>query len=141
MPGGEFVDRRPKEARIVFGQQDVFHFKIHLCLGREGKRKRRPAICGTFRPNPASVTKNDPPDAGQSDARALELHAAMQALKHAEEFVGVFRIETDAIVPNESYCFTAAIGNAADFNFAATLGFGGLQTGGRLFLGVSVIAV
>jgi len=45
---------------------------------------------------------NDPLDIRQADARALELVLAVQALKHAEQFVGITRIESRAVVANEN---------------------------------------
>src|SRR5436190_5282807 len=60
-----------------------------LFLGGERKRKRRAAIHGPLSPGSAAVTKNDSLYVGQSDACAVELVAAVQALKYAEELVGV----------------------------------------------------
>ena len=48
---------------------------------------------------------NDAMDVRESDARAFELVLAVQALKHAEKFVGMLRVETSAIVANEKSRF------------------------------------
>ena len=42
---------------------------------------------------------------------------AVQALKHAEEFAGILRIKTRAVVANENHRFAFATGSATDFDF------------------------
>ena len=83
----------------------------------DGKVKSRAAVHRAFRPGPAAVPVNDALDIGQPDARALELVLAVQALKHAEQFVGISRIETRAVVANEDHRFAVAAGSATDFDF------------------------
>src|ERR1039458_9691619 len=69
----------------------------------DGKVKCRAAVHRAFRPCPAAVPMNDALDIGQADACALKLVVAVQALKHAEQFAGITRIETGAVVPNEDH--------------------------------------
>src|SRR5205807_142648 len=49
-------------------------------------------------PHPAAVTRDDPVHDRQADSGALERLLRMQALKHAEEPVGVAHVEADAVV-------------------------------------------
>ncbi len=69
------------------------------------------AVAGAaFRPDPASVTRDDPPDDRQADAGAREIVRAMQALEDSEQFVDILHIEAYAIVMNmieafRSRCF------------------------------------
>jgi hypothetical protein len=46
----------------------------------------------------------------QANACALKLVLIMEALEDAEQFLGVVRIETGAVVPDEDYCLGASIG-------------------------------
>ena len=47
---------------------------------------------------------NDPLDRGESYAGALKFLIAVKPLKCSEKFIGVFRVESCAVVPNENYC-------------------------------------
>src|SRR5688500_13208636 len=54
-----------------------------------------------FRPGSAAMTRGNSPHNGQANASALEVPAGVQSLKDAEQFVGVLRIEADAVVLHE----------------------------------------
>src|ERR1039458_6296059 len=54
-----------------------------------------------FRPDAAAVTLDDALDDGQAHAAAFKLIGRMQALKDAEEFVGVRHLKTGTVVPDE----------------------------------------
>src|SRR5207237_6228312 len=49
----------------------------------------------------AAVALNDAPDVGEADAGALEVRAAVQALKDAKQFLGIFHVEAHAVVADE----------------------------------------
>ncbi len=74
--------------------------QISVLFG-DGKVKRRATVHRAFRPGPAAVPVNDALDVRQADARALKLVLAVQALEHAEQFPGILRIETHAVVAYE----------------------------------------
>src|SRR5207302_388055 len=54
-----------------------------------------------FGPDFAAVFADDALDGGQADAGAFEVLRAMEALKHAEQFVGVAHVEPDAVVAHK----------------------------------------
>ena len=64
----------------------------------DGEIKRRPFIEFGLRPDPSAVPLDDALDQGQAHAGSFKLIIAVQPLEDAEEFVGVFRVEADAIV-------------------------------------------
>jgi len=53
-----------------------------------------------LRPDSATVFLNDPLHGRQTDAGALEVLGAMQALEDSKQFVDILHVEADAIVPN-----------------------------------------
>src|SRR5205823_11910466 len=69
-------------------------------LGSRGQAEiqRRAFIGAAIRPHPATVTGDDPMHDRQTDAGARERLLRMEALKHAEELVGIAHVETDAVV-------------------------------------------
>src|SRR5690349_14632547 len=93
--------------------------------------KGRAAVHRAFRPRPAAVPANDPLDVGQADARARELALAVQALKHAEQFAGVTRIEPHAVVANVNHVLIFTPGRATDFDFSLGAGAGELHRIGK----------
>jgi hypothetical protein len=56
--------------------------------------------------------------APEDNARALKLVLIVEALEDAEQFLGIVRIETGAVVPDEDYCLGASIGNTTNFDAA-----------------------
>jgi hypothetical protein len=40
----------------------------------------------------------------------------VQPLEHAKQFLGIFRIETSAVIANENHCFDAFGGSTTDFD-------------------------
>ncbi len=86
-------------------------------LPRHGKVKSRPVVRRAFRPGSAPVALNDALDVGQTDARALKLSLAVQALEDAEQLVGILRIKAGSVVANEDHILALAHGSGADFDF------------------------
>src|SRR6266496_1340612 len=82
---------------------------LHGFFGNR-KVKRRAAVHCAFRPGSSAVAMNDALDARQTNAGPLELLLAVQPLKHAEQFFGILRIETDAVVANEDYRLAVTTG-------------------------------
>lgn len=85
----------------------------------------------------SAVAFDDALDDRQADAGAFKFLGAVQALEDAEQFVGVFHIETDAVVADENDGFIVH-GAQADFNdggFARPAVFDGIgkQVGKDLF--------
>src|SRR5437899_8756035 len=66
----------------------------------QGEVERRSLIDGAFRPDPAAVPVDDPPDGCEADTGALEFGSGMQALEHAEQLVRVLHVEAGAVVPD-----------------------------------------
>src|SRR4051812_16067642 len=69
--------------------------------GFEIKIKGGAIVYLSFRPHASAVAIDDPLHVGEADAGALEIALVVQPLKHAEEFVGILRVETGAVVPDE----------------------------------------
>src|SRR6266700_3458751 len=68
-----------------------------------------------FGPRSATVTRDDPLDDGQPDAGAFKFTRRMEPLKNAKKFIGILRIEPDAIITNEEDRFQRSI-SGADFD-------------------------
>ena len=68
------------------------------------KIKRRSLLHRTFGPDPPAMTMNDALHGHQANAGTRKLSSSMQALKSAEEFVGVGHVETGAVVTHEIGC-------------------------------------
>ena len=66
-----------------------------------GEIERRAAIRLGLRPYPAAMPGDDTAYISKTDAGALELLGAMQALKDAEELAGVLHVEAHAVVAHE----------------------------------------
>ena len=67
---------------------------------------------------------DDPADIGQADTGTLEFIGAVQALKDAEELVGILHIKTHAVIAHEYYGLRTMGRRHTDFNFRLlTLGF------------------
>src|SRR6266436_4393537 len=75
----------------------------------------RAAIHGTLGPRPPAVPLNNPPDVGQTHAKAFKIRTGMQPLKDAEEFGRVSHVETDAVIADEDNRLLVG-GGRADFN-------------------------
>ena len=104
------VHQRPLRPAVCLPIFNLLRLAISVLMNAlvwpgDGKVKRGAAIHHPFRPDPAAVPLNDPLDVRQADARALELIAAVQALKHAEQFAGITRIETRAVVADKDHGF------------------------------------
>ena len=82
------------------------------------------AVHRALRPYAAAVPVNDALDVRQPDAGAFKFLVAVQALKHAEEFVCITRVETGAVVANEDHGVSIGAGGAANFYFGV-LAFAG----------------
>src|SRR5688572_13996128 len=83
----------------------IFPFWLIVFLSgyiRQRKIKRRAAVQDAFRPDSPAVPGDDALHPRQANAGAFELLRAMQPLKHAEEFVGVLHVESDAVVTHET---------------------------------------
>src|SRR5579863_1451607 len=103
-------DELSSTSRISTGLGDS---KFHL-VGRMGlfvaivskSEEERGAATGLgLSPDSAAVTVNDSLHGGQANARAFEFFLAVQTLKHTEQFVGVFRVETHSVVAHEKRFF------------------------------------
>src|SRR5262249_26026762 len=68
---------------------------------RDREKKRRSPVNRPFGPDPATVTVDDAPHIGQSDADALEIPLWVQAMKHAEQPLGEFHVKSNAVVANK----------------------------------------
>src|SRR5437879_9438378 len=81
--------------------------------------KREVESCAVIRPafgpRSATVTRDDPLDDGQPDAGAFKFTRRMEPLKNAKKFIGILRIEPDAIITNEEDRFQRSI-SGADFD-------------------------
>ena len=62
------------------------------------------------------MTMDDAADVGQADAGALELLGAVQPLKHAEQFVRVLHVESDAVVAHEEDDLVGRAWHGADLD-------------------------
>ena len=62
------------------------------------------------------MPENDALDVGQPDAGALEFIIIVQALKRTKQFVGIFRVETSAIVADVNHRLAFTAGSLTDFN-------------------------
>src|SRR5579884_1729594 len=63
--------------------------------------KSRPFFHLYFGPDFSAVSMDDPLNSGQTDSGPLEFAGAMEALKCAEQFIGVGHIESCAVIPDE----------------------------------------
>src|SRR5438477_351725 len=54
-------------------------------------------------PDASAMAPHDPCCRRQTQTDAFKLLLAMQALKQAEELVGIFHVEADAVIANEKY--------------------------------------
>ena len=84
-------------ARIVFNQQDDLLF--HVC-SPQGEIKAGSVTGPGFRPNPATMTMDDPLHGGQADASAGKFGLAVETLEGSEERARVRHIETHAVIAN-----------------------------------------
>src|SRR6266404_4333769 len=79
---------------------------------RKGEKEGRADINLALGPDASTVALNDPPHVSEADAGAFELSCRMQALEHAEEFVGILHVEAYAIVADEERGFVVRLGGA-----------------------------
>src|SRR5437870_7133606 len=61
-----------------------------------------PAAGRGFDPNASAVAANNARGRRQTQPDAFKFLLAMQALKQAEELVGIFHVEADAVIANET---------------------------------------
>jgi hypothetical protein len=69
----------------------------------EGEIERSAFIQFRRYPHPASVFVKDALHRRQTDARAFKIFRTVQPLEHAEQFVGIFHVEADAIIPDPEH--------------------------------------
>src|SRR5207302_4166903 len=86
-----------------------------LAQARDGEVEGSPLVNGGLGPDSTAVLADDAIDRGEADTGAFELLGAMQALKYAEQFVGIFHVEPDTIVANEDGRIAIVL-NAADLD-------------------------
>src|SRR5579864_4554394 len=72
-----------------------------------------------FGPDAAAVFVNDPLHRGQTDARAVEVFAAMQAMEDAEHLTGILHVESYSVVPHEQNALSIGQ-NGAYFDYRRT---------------------
>src|SRR5713226_6390597 len=72
-----------------------------VVLRRQAEVKGSTLIDLRFGPDAPAVLMNDSLNSGQSHACSLEVLLAVQALKDAEQLVGIFHIEAHAVVTYE----------------------------------------
>jgi hypothetical protein len=115
---GELVNRQLRVVWAVFDQQDFdFVFSIHSLsvLFWQGEIKCRACIEFGFRPDTSPVPVDDALDQGQAHTGSFKFIVAVQPLEDAKKFVGVSRIEPDAVVLDvKGVVFRIAL--SADFN-------------------------
>src|ERR1700676_2308175 len=80
---------------------DFLEFRRIMRANRNTEKESCALAGRRFRPHPPSVLADDALHGGQADAHALEFVLAVQPLEHAEKFIGVTRVESPAIIPNE----------------------------------------
>src|SRR5205807_236876 len=66
------------------------------------KKERGASFDFRLRPDLPSVFVNNALHRGQAYAGAFEIFAAMQALEHAEELIGMLHVEADAVIAHEN---------------------------------------
>ncbi len=64
---------------------------------------------------------NNALDSGQTYTGAFEVFLPMEALEHAKELVGIFHVETHAVITNKD-CRPAVLNRQADFDSCPLLG-------------------
>src|SRR4051794_17744168 len=69
--------------------------------GADGEVERGASIDSSFTPDFPAVAGDDALHGGQSDAGAGELAHRVQPLKGLEQTIGVFGVETGAVIANE----------------------------------------
>src|ERR1039457_5499057 len=81
----------------------------------DGKVKGRAAVHHAFGPRSTAVPVNDALDVRQTDACALALLLAVQALKHSEQVGVITRIEARRVVANENHRLAVGTGSTTNF--------------------------
>src|SRR5258708_9005810 len=88
---------------VVFHEKNYFICHDSRSPGpRIHQRKVRcgPPLNGTFRPNAAAVSVNDPLDSRQSHTCSREVGLVMKTLEGAEKPIRIGRVESGAVVSN-----------------------------------------
>src|SRR4051812_3656930 len=81
-------------------------------LPRQGEVEAGTLARRALRPDPAAVARDDTLHDRQAYPRALEFVGTVQALEHAEELVGVARVEADAVVAHPVVRFARLLATA-----------------------------
>src|SRR5437588_4984149 len=76
------------------------------------KIKRCALVFFCLRPDPSAMPSNDAINECQAHAGAFEFTGPVQALKNAKQLVGMFHLETDAVIPDEDGSFVIDFGLA-----------------------------
>ena len=99
-----------------FSQRSAGAFQTLLC--DLGNREEKPRAFAKFRlhPNSSAVSLDHCFADCQTDAAAFELVQAVQALEQAEDFFGVFHVDTDTVVRDPEDPFGTVI-SRGDMNF------------------------
>lgn len=78
-----------------------FTFEFGFLGSSESEIKSCALVQFGFGPDAAAMFLDNALDGCQAHARAFEVFRAVQALKHAEELVGILHAEAHAVVPHE----------------------------------------
>src|SRR5690606_28238252 len=71
---------------------------VMLPASLEREVEDRPLAFAGFRPDAAAMALDDPLHYGQADAGAFKIFHAVQALKHAEEFLRILHVKARPVV-------------------------------------------
>ena len=90
---------------VILNAQPVAWFAPDSRLHGSWKRKPKGSAFAdaTLSPNSAAMPVNDSLDTGEPNTGAFELVACVQPLEYSKELVGLFHVESHAIVPNKDH--------------------------------------
>src|SRR5580700_9244340 len=74
--------------------------RFRLFFHAEGEIESCALVDFSLCPHAAPMLLNDPLHRCQADARALEIFRTMQPLEDSEQFVHIFHVEANAVVPD-----------------------------------------
>src|SRR6266566_6351566 len=71
--------------------------------------KRRALVDGALGPDPAAMSVDDAAHGGEPHPRAFEFGRGVEALEHAEQFVGILHVKACAIVLDHEHAVTVFV--------------------------------
>src|SRR5947208_1832928 len=113
----EHANQIPEVTRRIFSGEwlpprYLGGYNLKPALRRNGEVKRRALVLRGFGPDGAAMLAHDALDGGQADAGAFKIFGPVEPLEHTEKFVGVFHVETDAIITHEQGGVAILLGHA-----------------------------